>query len=153
MFGPILIRDGVKKRTKMKYYGVIFTCFTTQAIYLDITCGYDMENGRFISICGCPQEIRSDPGMQLISARKELKEYFGQIVPDKVKCFSTNQGLKWVVNKSADAPWQNGCTERLIKSVKCCIILTIGINVLTFPELQTVFFECCNIMNERPTGI
>ena len=67
LFGPILIRDAVKKRTKMKCYGVIFTCFTTRAIYLDITCGYDTENflmvlRRFISVRGCPHEIRSDPG-------------------------------------------------------------------------------------------
>ena len=36
---------------------------------------------------------------------------------------------------------------------KRCILLTIGSNVLTFLELQTVFFECANIMNERPIGV
>ena len=130
----------------------IFTCFTTRAIYLDIT--YETENflvlRRFISVRGCPHEIRSDPGTQLIAAGKELKEYLGQIVHGKVKYFSTNHGLKRLVNRSPDAPRQNGCTERLIKSVKRCITLT---NILTFSELQTVLFEYCNIMNERLIGI
>ena len=69
-----------------------------------------------------------------------------------VNNFSANHGITWIVNKS-DAPWQNGCTERLIRSVKRCLTLTIGTNILTFPELQTVFFECANIMNERPIGL
>ena len=36
---------------------------------------------------------------------------------------------------------------------KRSIILTIGDSVLTFPELQTVYFECANILNGRPVGI
>ena len=158
LFGPIWIRDTVKKRTKMKCYGVILTCFTTRAIFSDITCGYDTENllmvlRRFISIRGCPVEVRSGPGTQLIAAGKELKEYFSHIHQDMVNNFSANHGITWIVNKSADTPWQNGCTERLIRSVKLCLTLTIGTNVLTFPELQTIFFKCANIMNERPIGL
>ena len=41
------------------------------------------------------------------------------------------------------------CTERLIKR---CLELTIGTSILAFPELQTVFFVCANILNSRPIG-
>ena len=140
LFGPIFIKDTVKKRTKMKCYGIIFNCLTTRAIYLDIACGYDTDNfllvlRRFISIYGCPSEIRSDAGSQIIAASKEWKDLF----EEKINTVASKYSMKWIVNKSGDAPWQNGCTERLIKSVKRCLSLTINTNVLTFPELQTVF--------------
>jgi len=106
-----------------------------------------------VAIRGYPSEIRSDPGTQLIAAGKELKEYFNQIDQDSVDRYSSNNGIKWIVNKSGDAPWQNGCTERLIRSVKRCLLLTVGPNILSFPELQTLFFECANMMNNRPIGI
>ena len=53
---------------------------------------------------------------------------------------------------SADAPWQNGISEALIKSVKRAITLAIGESVMTFSELQTVCFEAANLINERPIG-
>ena len=52
----------------------------------------------------------------------------------------------------ADAPWQNGATEALVKSVKKALTIAIGDNVLTFSELQTVCFEAANLVNERPIG-
>ena len=62
----------------MKCYGVIFTCLTTRALYLDIACGYDTESfllvlRRFITLRGCPREVRFDTGSQLTCAGKEWK--------------------------------------------------------------------------------
>ena len=53
---------------------------------------------------------------------------------------------------SPDAPWQNGCSEALIKTLKKCFSHAINGNSLAFSELQTVTFEVSNIMNERPIG-
>ena len=158
LFGPIQIKDTVKKRTTMKCYGVIFTCFTTRAVYLDVTTGYDTDSflmvvRRFFSIRGCPKTIKSDFGSQLVSAGKDLKEYINNIDINELTKFGSKIGFNWDTIKSADAPWLNGCTERLIKSVKKCIMSTIGDNVLPFQELQTVLFECANIMNGRPIGV
>ena len=155
LFDPIYTKDTVKKRVKMKSYGIIFNCLTTRALHLDIACGYDTDNflmvlRRFISIRGCPHEIRSDPGSQLIAAGKEINDIFDH---EAMKQFGVKHGLNWIVNKSADAPWQNGCTERLIRAVKRCITLSISDSILTFPELQTVYFECASILNGRPIGI
>ena len=47
---------------------------------------------------------------------------------------------------------KNGCAEALIKSTKKCLIHAIGSAVLSFAELQTVFYETANILNERPIG-
>ena len=41
----------------------------------------------------------------------------------------------------------------MIKSIKKCITIAVGDQVLSFPELQTVIFEAANLVNERPIGI
>ena len=60
---------------------------------------------RFISIRGCPSQIRSDPGTQLVAAGKDLKEFYNKVDQKKVNDFSADNGITWVINKSADAPW------------------------------------------------
>lgn len=91
---------------------------------------------RFVSIRGNPKRIISDAGTQLVAAGKELKKY----------------DVEWNVIKSADAPWENGCSESLIKSVKRCLQIAVGDSILTFSELQSVLFEVANLINERPIG-
>ena len=56
------------------------------------------------------------------------------------------------MNKSANAPWENGCSEALIKQVKKNLIVSIGTNILTFSDLQAILFEVANLLNERPIG-
>ena len=51
----------------------------------------------------------------------------------------------------ADAPWQNGTSEALVKSVKKAITVAVGKKVMT-SELQTVCYEAANLVNERPIG-
>ena len=53
---------------------------------------------------------------------------------------------------TADAPWQNGVSEALVKSVKRAIAEAIHESTLTFSELQTVLFEIANLINERSIG-
>jgi hypothetical protein len=52
----------------------------------------------------------------------------------------------------ADAKWYNGATEALVKSIKRALSAAIGVNILTFSELQTCVFEAAELVNERPIG-
>ena len=52
----------------------------------------------------------------------------------------------------ADAPWQNGATEALIKPIKRALNNAIGEEVMSFSELQTVMFEAAQLVNQRPIG-
>ena len=52
----------------------------------------------------------------------------------------------------ANAPWQNGCSEALIKTCKKGITYAVGCNILSLSEFQTVLFEIANVTNERPIG-
>ena len=106
---------------------------------------------RFVSIRGYPWKLYSDNGAQLVAANKELKKVVKDLDSKSLQQFGVTQGLKWIFS-SADAPWQNGISEALIKSVKRAITFAIGESVMTFSELQTVCFEAANLINERPIG-
>ena len=96
--------------------------------------------------------IFSDRGSQLVSASEELKSVANNLDWDKIEKFGCESGLNWKFSPP-DSPWWNGCAEALVRSVKKAISHTVGDCRLTFNELQTIFFECANLVNERPIGI
>ena len=157
LFGPIVIKDTVKQRCRKKVWGVIFTCDSSRAMYLDLTEDYGTDSilqtiRRFTSIRGCPSEFRSDQGSQLVSAAKDITALVEGWNWSDIHNWSTNQKIKWTV-VPAEGQHQNGLSESLIKSVKRSIKHKIGQNVLTFSELQMTFFEIANIINSRPIGV
>ena len=63
-FGPFEVRRG---RTKVKRYGVIFTCLALRAVHIELASSLDTESfinalRRFIARRGQPEEMRSDNG-------------------------------------------------------------------------------------------
>ena len=153
LFGPFKVRDEVKKRTFSKAYGVIFnlsrnkSCLSGSGSRLQ----YMMVLRRFLSLNGYPSKLLSDNGTQLIAASKELTAITETWDWRKIKEHGVMEGLQWIF-ASADAPWQNGVTEALIRSVKRAIEFSVGENALTFSELQSVLFEIANLLIERPIG-
>ena len=157
LFGPFMIKDTVKGRTRKKVYGIIINCLVTHVVYIDLVEGYDTDSllttlRRFITIRGFPKTMYSDHGSQLVLADKNLKDLIKDWDCNKLTTFGNNEGMEWSFTKSADAPWENGCSEALIRLIKKHLVRIIGDNILTFGELQTVLFEISNLMNERPIG-
>ena len=157
LFGPFDIRGVVNKRARSKGYGVIYTCGSSRAVYCDISPNYNTDGflqttRRFVTIRGYPQNMYSDVGSQIACASKEIQDLRVNLDEKQLKQFGEEMGLTWRFAAPV-APWQNGCAEALIKSVKKCITIAIGDQVLSFPELQTVLFEAANLVNERPIGV
>ena len=157
LFGPIEIKDTVKKRTRMKVWGVIFNCTVTRAVYLDVTEDYSTDSiletiRKFISIRGSPSEIISDQGSQLKAASKEIaslvEEWDWKVIHDWV----ATKKIKWTFVPS-EGQHQNGLSESLIKSVKKSLKHKVTSNVMTFSQLQMIMYEVANIINSRPIGI
>ena len=78
LFGPLKIRDQVKRRTIGKCYGVLFNCMSTRAVHIDLSSDYSTEAfllvlRRFASLRGYPAKLYSDNGPQLVSANEELR--------------------------------------------------------------------------------
>ena len=80
LFGPLMIKDDVIKRgpkTYKKVWGVLFSCSTTRAIYIDVACGYStLELLHTIHLAmarhGDIRKVISDPGSQMIGCSREL---------------------------------------------------------------------------------
>ena len=122
LFGPFKIRDEIKKRTISKAYGVIFNSLGTRAVYLSLAADYSTDKfpmvfRRFVSINRYPSKLLSDNGTQLIAASKELTARTETWDWKKLKEYGVMEGLQWIFTPG-DAPWQNGVTEALIRSVK-----------------------------------
>ena len=88
----------------------------------------------------------------MIGAADVLKAVIRDLDWDKIECKSALKGITWKLSP-ADSPWWNSCCEALIRSAKKAIDLATRESKVTFSELQTVFFQCANILNERPIGI
>ena len=156
LFGPIMIKDSVKQRTKKKVWGVIFNCLSSRAVHIDVTEDYGTDSilqviRKFMCVRKCPSEFLSDQGSQLIAAAKDIAE-LASWDWSQIEKFCTERKIKWTL-APAEGQHQNGVSEALIKSTKRTIKHTIGNHVCTAMELQTVLFEIANIINSRPLGI
>ncbi|XP_046863163.1 uncharacterized protein LOC124456899 [Xenia sp. Carnegie-2017] len=150
-FGPMLVKRG---RSLVKRYGCLFTCFTTRAIHIEIahSLGTDsMINAlrRFISMRGCPEQIRSDRGTNFVSANKELNKGIEEWDQSKVDKFCTQRRSKWHFNPPS-ASHMGGVWERMIRSVRQILKAIPKEQVVSDEVLQTVIAEVVLILNSRP---
>ena len=155
-FGPFCIKGEVQKRVRGKAYGIIFTCFVSRAVYLDIANDYSTDGflqvfRRYCSMRGWPAKIYSDQGTQLVGASNELKRTISQLDWKAIIQYGYCHQTEWNF-APADAQWYNGATEALVKTVKRALAATVGDAVMKFSELQTVMFEAAGLINERPIG-
>ena len=89
--------------------------------------------------------------LQLVAASKELKSIVNGFDEETLRKFGHENGFEWSFS-APDAPWMNGVTEALVKSVKKALNTAIGSQVMRFSELQTVLYEASQLVNQRPIG-
>ena len=157
LFGPFECKDVVKKRMKVKVWGIIFTCLVSRASHLDVTSSYGTDSvlqalRRFISVRGSPQQIVSDQGSQMVGCSKEIDFLLELVNWDVVEGWCTSERINWKL-VPPQAQHMNGCSEALIRVTKKLLAQRLEGIILSFEELQTVFFEVANILNSRPLGI
>ena len=92
-----------------------------RAVHAEIAQNYSTDAflqalRRFASIRGWPQSIHSDKGSQLVGAANEFKKTIASLNIEELKSCGPASEISWSFSP-ADAPWQNGSTEALIKSV------------------------------------
>ena len=155
-FGPFLLKGEVQKRTLGKGYGVVFTCVTSRAVYVDVVQNYSTDGfmqviRRFAAIRGWPKWFYSDNGSNLVGASKELKEIISRFKEEELIRYANQHGTEWKFTP-AEAPWMNGVTESMVKSVKRSISNAIGSQVMEFSVMLTVLFEVSQLVNSRPIG-
>ena len=88
---------------------------------------------RFVSLRGYPSKLFSDRSTQLTAAGKELKSLLEVLDWETIKNVGAEKSIEWDF-MPADAPWQNGCAEAMVKEIKRAIKGAIGEQVLSYNE-------------------
>ena len=150
LFGPLKIKDSVKKRTSKDCWGVLFCCTVTSAVHLEITEDYSADQfllclRRFINLRGTPSRIQSDPGSQLMAAAKEI----GKWDFSRLEEWTTRRKIHWH-RVPTNSQHFNGVAESMIKVTKAQLYNLIKDKNLTKGELDTLFSEVMQIVNSRP---
>ena len=150
-FGPFLVKVG---RRREKRWGVLFTCLTTRAVHLELSHSLTASSAimalqRMAARRGTPKAIYSDNGTNFRGASRELKEAIDAIDLTKQKSYALTHRIEWHFNPP-DAPHMGGAWERLIRSVKSALHVTMREQAPVEEVLITVFAEIEHAINSRP---
>ena len=161
LFGPYTVRDMVKRRTKKKVWGVVFSCMASRAIHADLvddlsTEGFLQTYQRFTALRGHPRKLWSDRGTNFVGARPALEDlyrFLAVIDQDVVQRKAAVAGTDWAWEFSpADSPHRNGAAEAAVGVLKRALS-SVGENEdLSTLEFQTLLYLAANLSNERPIG-
>ncbi|XP_055605500.1 uncharacterized protein LOC129753678 [Uranotaenia lowii] len=118
-FGPMLV---VVHRRSEKRWGVLITCMTTRAIYIDLVQSLSTDScimalRMFMVRRGVPRFIYSDRGTNFRGAAKELVTELEKVNQDALVSAITSTETTWKFNPPA-SPHMGGAWERLIQTVK-----------------------------------
>jgi len=158
--GPFTLKNAGRSKVTFKAYLVVFVCFTTRAIHLQLVSSMATETfiaafRRFISRRGRPRDMYSDCGTNFVGARRvigELQKQFGQAEQKRLADEFTQDGIQWHFNPPG-APHFGGLWEAGVKSVKHHLFRVIGNAALTFEEMTTLLTQIEGILNSRPLTV
>jgi len=150
-FGPMEVKIG---RRREKRYGIIFTCMTVRAIHIELLENMSTDSTilafrRFIARRGCPQEMWSDCGTNFRGMNSELSRLWASLDQERLKTVMGLKGINWRFNPPR-APHMGGVWERLIRSVKTALTVTLKEKAPKQETLLTLLAEAENIVNSRP---
>ena len=147
--GPLYYK--VNTGTMEKAYIALFSCCVTRALHLELVEDLTAETfrrclRRFTARRGVPQVIVSDNATTFQATEKAVTELFNH---PEVQQYCDSHRIEWKFNLEK-SPWWGGFFERMVRSIKRCLMKTLGEARLTFDELATVLVEVEGTLNDRP---
>ena len=159
MFGPMLITE---RRSILKRYGALFTCFASRAVHIEVTNAIDADSfilslRRFMARRGAVRSIWSDNGTNFVGTNNEMKKAFKEMDHKKIKIFLQEKGadwLEWHHNPPA-ASHMGGVWERQIRSARRILegLMRTHGQSLNDESLRTLMTEVEMIVNSRPLTV
>ncbi|XP_067280641.1 uncharacterized protein [Pseudorasbora parva] len=159
LFGPYEVKDEVRKKVKLKVWGIVFCCMVSRAMHTDLVSdqsaeGFLLAYQRFTALRGHPRKLWSDPGKNFVGARPALEElymFLDRLEKSKLENEVSKHGTEWSWKiHPADSPHRNGAAEAAVRTVKRALQNLGGNGVFTWGEFQTFLFMASNLANERP---
>ena len=149
-FGPFEVHCG---RSKVKRYGVIFTCLALRAVQIEVVSSLDTESfinalRRFIARRGLAEEMRSDNGGNFVRGERELRKAINSWNQNQIHDFLLQRNVKWTFNPPTGSH-HGGVWERCIRTVRKVLKALIKEQVLDEESLSTLMCEVKAIVNGR----
>ena len=153
-FGPFEIKQG---RSKVKRYGVVFTCMASRAVHLEVAHSLDTDScisaiRRFICRRGPVSHFRSDNGTNFTGAEKELTRAITALNNGTIEKTLMHDNIKWSFNPPATSH-HGGAWESMIKLIRKVLRSVLHQQTLTDEVLVTVLCEAEAILNDRPLKV
>lgn len=150
-FGPVYVTVG---RRREKRWVALFTCMSVRAVHLELAADLSTDAcilciRNFVNLRGVPLRIRSDNGTNFVGADRELRECVKAFDQDVLKRECSGRGIEWRFNCPAN-PEAGGCWERLVRSVKRVLSVTMTETAPRVETLRSLLIEAANIVNSRP---
>ena len=148
--GPLIVKE-LPGKPERKCYICLFTCATTRAVHLELVEALDINSfirayRRFTARRGLPATIFSDNAKTFKAMSVEVRKL---LKCPKLNQFLSSKGVQWkfIAERS---PWQGGIWERMVRSVKRCLVKVVGRAMLSYFELVTILVEIEGVINARP---
>lgn len=141
-------------RRREKRWGVLFTCLTIRAIHLELAGSLTTDSAimairRLASRRGQPLAIYSDNGTNFRGANNELRNLVRAMDPERQRDYAINHQMEWHFNPPS-APHMGGAWERMVRSVKTALAVTLQEDAPREETLTTLLAEVEHIVNSRP---
>ncbi|KAI3361784.1 hypothetical protein L3Q82_002121 [Scortum barcoo] len=159
LFGPYEVKDEVRKKVRLKVWGIVFCCMASRALHTDIVSdqsseGFLLAYKRFTALRGHPKKLWSDPGKNFVGARPALRDlyiFLDQLEKSEIENEASKHGTEWNWKfHPADSPHRNGAAEAAVHTVKRALHNLGGDGCFTWGEFQTFLYMAANLANERP---
>lgn len=155
-FGPFIIKQGRKEH---KRYGLLFTCFSSRAIHIEMldnmsTDAFINSLRCFIALRGTVRQIKCDQGTNFVGAKNELTNTLKEIDADRLIGFLAERQCDFVLN-APHSSHAGGVWERQIRTVRNVLRSTLSLSSgrLDDTSLRTLFYEAMAIVNSRPLSV
>lgn len=150
-FGPMIVTVG---RRHEKRWGALFCCLTTRAVHVEMAASLSADSmilalRRLVARRGSPKTIFSDNGTNLVKANKDLREALQDLKEDDMATETEKMGIRWKFIPPG-APNMGGAWERLVRSIKTALAVTLHERHPKEETLHTLLLEAEHIVNSRP---
>nr|XP_022902869.1 uncharacterized protein LOC111415413 [Onthophagus taurus] len=139
---------------RTKTYIMLFTCAVIRAVHLELVPDLTTEcciRGlrRFIARRGVPDVVYSDNAKTFKRTDLELRKLSAILESEKIQDLVRKHRIHWRFIAER-APWWGGFWERMVKTVKDALKITLGRAYVERDELETILIEIEATINSRP---
>lgn len=155
-FGPFVTTEGRKQH---KRYGLLFTCFCSRAIHIELLEDLSTDTfinalRCFIAIRGSIRQIQCDQGTNFVGAKNEFKTALSELDTQRLSTYLSQKQCDFVLN-APHSSHVGGVWERQIRTVRSVLNTTLSLahGRLNDASLRTLFYEAMAIVNSRPLTV